>query len=65
MAITTSTHSSQMRIALQISVRFYTNGTWQEVDDTIYMQTYYGQTTEEIFGTKWVKSKAHTWKAKP
>ena len=26
---------------------FFTNGTWQEVDDTIYMQTYYGQTTKK------------------
>jgi hypothetical protein len=26
---------------------FYTNGTWQQVDDTIYMQTYYMQTTKK------------------
>ena len=26
---------------------FFTNGTWQEVDDTIYMQTYYQQTTKK------------------
>jgi saccharopine dehydrogenase-like NADP-dependent oxidoreductase len=26
---------------------FFTNGTWQQVDDTIYMQTYYMQTTKK------------------
>jgi hypothetical protein len=26
---------------------FFTNGTWQQVEDTIYMQTYYQQTTKK------------------